>query len=562
MRHKIYLLLLAVWFTSQGLFAQHQKHTHSNGVKCGSDHINEQFLLNNPEIAQMRRAFEKQISDLRKVGMIQSILNVDEETVLEIPIVIHIMRLGETPGTGHNPSDQQIFNGVNHANEVLAGTANGVVGEGNGGNNIPIRLVLAKRTPECTPTNAIVRVNASGIPGYAQHGVHYDTTTGTGSATTGASHQDIRNLSRWDPESYYNIYVVNNISDDVYGFAYFPGTSLDIDGSFMRSVLVGTNNTTFAHEMGHAFGLYHTFQGASSLDDCPPTETDCTLQGDQVCDTEIIKNLNSFSYYNYPDNNTINPCTGVNYQGTQYNIMGYGAIRNRFSPGQRERALLQELQYRGNLLNSLALYEPGAETPNISLVDVCIPENSQYVNYGRGPVKVSFGDILVHSEGNTNTTPSYQNYANSCLVNGHTSIPGYEATLLSVTTTYSAQKVRAYIDWNNNGIFEEATETVIGASNGDNTILSSTLNVSVTPPPFALKGTPLRMRVIADTQFTNITPCYTPMYGQVEDYAITVIETINGCEGISDEIIAQISQETAYAGDQLYLQASGVLGSD
>src|SRR5690606_6370676 len=63
-------------------------------------------------------------------------------------------------------------------------------------------------------------------------------------------------------------------------------------------------------------------------------------------------------------------------------------------------------------------------------------------------------------------------------------------------------------------------------------------------------------------QFTNITPCYTPMYGQVEDYAITVIETINGCEGISDEIIAQISQETAYAGDQLYLQASGVLGSD
>ena len=32
------------------------------------------------------------------------------------------------------------------------------------------------------------------------------------------------------------------------------------------------------HEMGHYFGLYHTFEGGCS-------NSDCTLSGDKVCDT-------------------------------------------------------------------------------------------------------------------------------------------------------------------------------------------------------------------------------------------------------------------------------------
>src|SRR5690606_31202730 len=86
-----------------------------------------------------------------------------------------------------------------------------------------------------------------------------------------------------------------------------------------------------------------------------------------------------------------------------------------------------------------------------------------------------------------------------------------------------------------------------------------TVTIAVTPPPHAVKGVPLRMRVAAGVIIN--TSCYTPEYGQVEDYAVTVIESINGCEGISDEITAQISQETAFDGSELYLTANGVLGS-
>lgn len=565
MRNKIYLLLLAVLFVSQGLFAQHQKHTHPNGVSCGSDHLNNLYFQNNPEALQKRKAFDQKISTLKKTGMFNSVMSMNTQQIYEIPIVVHIAHLGEAEGTFYNPSDQQIINWVNYTNDVLSGTANGILGENNGGTNIPVRLVLAKRTESCEPTNGIVRVNASGVPGYAEHGVDFDNPLGTGSEATGASHQDIRNLSRWDPFSYYNLYIVNNITAGVAGFAYHPEVSSDVDGSFMETAVVGSS-TTFAHEMGHAFGLYHTFEAGNGdylSETCPPEEDDCALQGDKVCDTERIQSLGSVSYFNYPDNNTINPCTGVNYQGTQYNIMHYGAILNRFTSGQRDRAILQILEYRSNLLQSLGGQELEEEVPNIMLTEMCVPQSSQTTGFKLGPVKVSFGDILMFSVANNDmSTPSYMNYINFCFGYGSTTIPGYEPAALSVSVAgYFPQQVRVFIDWNNNGIFEEATETVIGVSNGNNVPVNSTLTVNITPPPYAVKGTALRMRVIADASSANITPCYTPYGGQVEDYAVTVIESITSCDGISDEITAEISSEVAYSGDELYLTANGVLGS-
>ena len=38
------------------------------------------------------------------------------------------------------------------------------------------------------------------------------------------------------------------------------------------------------HELGHGLGLYHTFQGDGGGGGCP-TNTDCTTEGDEVCDT-------------------------------------------------------------------------------------------------------------------------------------------------------------------------------------------------------------------------------------------------------------------------------------
>src|SRR5690606_7204796 len=405
MKQKIYLLLLAVWFACPNIFAQQKIHTHANGMSCGSDHINEQYFQNNPELLQKRRAFEREISRLKKNGMIYSTMNLNSQEVYEIPIVVHIVHTGEPLGSVNNPSDQQIIDWVNYTNEVLEGTADGILGENNGGTKIPVRLVLAKRTEDCGPTNGIVRVDASGVIGYVEKGVDYYNQIGIGSEALGAGQKSIRDLTRWNPESYYNIYIVKEITDGYAGFAYLAGASPEFDGSFMVSNTVNTSYTTFAHEMGHAFGLLHTFQGGDfETETCPPVEDDCTLQGDLVCDTERIKSSLSYSYFNYPDNNTINPCTGVNYQGTQYNIMHYGAILNRFTPGQRDRAILQLLEYRGNLINSLGGQEP--EISNIVLTEMCQPVPPQYSGNNMGPVKVSFGDILVVSEASLNSDSS------------------------------------------------------------------------------------------------------------------------------------------------------------
>nr|WP_307272046.1 GEVED domain-containing protein [Chryseobacterium sp. W4I1] len=75
------------------------------------------------------------------------------------------------------------------------------------------------------------------------------------------------------------------------------------------------------------------------------------------------------------------------------------------------------------------------------------------------------------------------------------------------------------MDYNNDGQFNETTELVLnqsGVSSG------SFATASVTPPASAVANIPLRMRVIGEFNGTAVTACYTPKYGQVEDYSVII----------------------------------------
>lgn len=94
-----------------------------------------------------------------------------------------------------------------------------------------------------------------------------------------------------------------------------------------------------------------------------------------------------------------------------------------------------------------------------------------------------------------------------------------QINVLTVNTSsgQTRENCRVYIDYNNDGIFA-TTELALNTQNN----LVHTANISLTPQQCL--GVPVRMRVISDNRFAQITgPCYNPQQGQVEDYSIRLV---------------------------------------
>ncbi len=210
------------------------------------------------------------------------ILNRPTAALYTIPVVVHIIHTGAAVGTTYNPTDAQIQSAINYLNQVYEGTLPGIEGVG----EIQINFALATRDENCNPTTGITRTDGSGIANYTALGVNANNTTGVDETT-------IKNLVRWDPYRYYNIWVVNRIDSKdgtsgsfIGGFAYFPGAPPTLDGTILLATQMQTGRKTLPHEIGHAFSLYHPFEGSSGAT-CP-TNADCANEGDEICDTDPI----------------------------------------------------------------------------------------------------------------------------------------------------------------------------------------------------------------------------------------------------------------------------------
>lgn len=133
------------------------------------------------------------------------------------------------------------------------------------------------------------------------------------------------------------------------GSAYaIPNNYLSIVGSAIASE---TNISTLAHEMGHCFGLFHTFEthpwdplhGKENVlrsGDC----RDCEEDGDYLCDTNADLELGSDDVdpddCRYIGGLNFDECGPEAYLYETQNIMAYGrrSCRNHFSNGQGARA--------------------------------------------------------------------------------------------------------------------------------------------------------------------------------------------------------------------------------
>lgn len=382
MIHKIYYR----WFGLVLVSCFAALSTYSFGQMCGTDRVHNQMMqdetLRNRYNQLQESIYSASVNHLNS-GETRSGFNCNS-VVKTIPVVVHVMHLGEPEGTGSNISDEQIYQGILGANTYFRNL------DGQNILDTEIQIELAKRDPQGNPTNGIVRVNASGVPNYAELGVSIDEASCAG----GPLDTDIKELSFWPVSDYYNIWVVHDGCQNFGGFAYYPSGTW-YDGTVILAEYMNFGNIVLAHELGHGLNLKHTFEGDEV--DCP-LNADCLLDGDNVCDTPPHR---------------VDDCGDANFcsdQGewsySRNNIMSYCFyVPNLFTPGQKERMqLTMQQQIRNSLLFSDALI-PVAAPLEIGLLSIDSPENIvcsstpdvqlSVKNYGTTPIQNCVFEIFI-----------------------------------------------------------------------------------------------------------------------------------------------------------------------
>jgi len=346
-KSKVLLLLLTGVFL---IFCVSSLHAQVNN-KCGNTEANKVAMEQNPEIKLQRELLESQIQEYLKS---KDFANSKQAAVdYVIPIVVHVIHLGEAVGTGINISDTQIEDCVLGLNERFA-NENGL------GVNTHIQFCLASTDPNGNPTNGINRVDGTSLNGYATYGLALPG----GNCTQAPSETFVKALSRWPSSDYYNVWVVSQICPPAGGYAYFPGTTTaGLDGSVLIKDAFFYVNYSMAHETGHYLNLHHTFEGDDPNYDgiytCPLNLYGCGYNSGDCCDDTPI--------HKTTDVDSINPCTtsGI-WSNSRYNNMAYNFANYvdtlRFTQDQTDRMVAAlAISPRSSLLNSNGCQFVGVE---------------------------------------------------------------------------------------------------------------------------------------------------------------------------------------------------------
>jgi hypothetical protein len=266
---------------------------------------------------------------------------------LYIPVVVHIIHNNGV----ENISDQMVLQGIQDMNDAFANAGSYYSPDGV---DMGIRFCLALQDPNGLPTNGITR-NISPLTN-----------------VTADNGQDVqlKNIVRWDPLRYVNIWLVKEITSTsmgsgVAGYAFLPNAHGTPEDGIVNEARWFGNTTddskVHIHEMGHYLGLYHTFEGGC-------TNSNCQTDGDKVCDTPPDGTSAPFACNSIPntcttDENDTSPnnpfrSVALGGLGDQNDLMedfmdyGFSSCQKLFTDGQGERMRAALQSIRASLLES------------------------------------------------------------------------------------------------------------------------------------------------------------------------------------------------------------------
>ena len=322
---------------------------------CAASEMQRLLFEKDPTLLQRQLALDGVIH--QHIQRQQNQADLRNSAVFTIPVAVHIIHQNGS----ENISDVQVQSAIQHLNDAFA--HQGYYGAAGQGTNIPIQFCLAQRTPNNQATNGITR-DVSGLSNMEME-------------TDDAA---LKNLNRWDPRQYVNIWVVRDINSKAHGsgvagYAYYASAhGASFDGIVCEARYFGNspaNDVVLIHEIGHYLNLYHTFEGGC-------TNNNCELEGDRVCDTPPDQAKHTGCVYNSCNSDTddtrpVNPLkTDANDLTENYLDYSPFSCQHAFTPGQSTRMLAALQTVRASLLDS-----PGCLPPCTQPIaaDMIVPPN-------------------------------------------------------------------------------------------------------------------------------------------------------------------------------------------
>ena len=277
-----------------------------------------------------------------------------------------------------------------------------------------IEFCLASRDPNNEPTDGIDRHDGSDLSYTNFFSGQTSTAYYAERGITNGSQYDIplqgipdailKDWFHWPVDKYFNFYIVSEINGNdggggVQGFSYVGSLGTGANGESYGPVclynVTGTVgnlkvgrelNTTWAHEVGHALNLYHTFGVGGFGGSCDPESNPCS-SGDQCPDTPPTGT-----------NTGCSPAFAVCPDAQLENYMDYTgeSCKTAFTQNQIERMreeIWTGLDYLVNT-NNVSCQSPNSKDVAVTAVSVpgewCLDEIDFYVklnNFGGEPAE-------------------------------------------------------------------------------------------------------------------------------------------------------------------------------